>query len=173
MNFSFNKRKIAHLYLTYTLAFITVAIFVYGTYLLTGHSLIWHLDGANQHLPLLEQYRSFLLDFLKNPSAGLAQWSWHFGLGSDTFQVYSYYTIGDVFAYLALLFPASKVALAYQLTIVLRLYCAGLSFCFLAKHFDFDRFTIVGGAMVYLFNAFCFTQMLPNHFSRPHSFCFH
>ena len=168
MNFSFNKRKIAHLYLTYTLAFITVAIFVYGTYLLTGHSLIWHLDGANQHLPLLEQYRSFLLDFLKNPSAGLVQWSWHFGLGSDTFQVYSYYTIGDVFAYLALLFPASKVALAYQLTIVLRLYCAGLSFCFLAKHFDFDRFTIVGGAMVYLFNAFLlYSNVAQPFFTTP------
>ena len=47
------------------------------------------------------------------------------GIGTDTFQVYSYYTIGDVFAYLALLFPAAKITLAYQVIIVLRMYCAG------------------------------------------------
>lgn len=109
------------------------AVFVYGTYFLTGHELIWHLDGANQHLPLMQQYRQILKDFLTDPTKPFEQWSWHMGLGTDTFSVYSYYLIGDVFAYLTLLFPAGKMVFAYQFLIILRLYCAGLSFVFLYR----------------------------------------
>lgn len=168
MNFSFEKKKLKHLYSTYTLAFLIVAFFVYGTYLITGHSLIWHLDGANQHLPLLEQYRELLVNFIKDPSHNMTTWAWNFGLGSDTFQVYSYYDIGDIFSYLVLLFPRSQVALAYQLTIILRLYCAGLSFCYFAKHFSFARLTIVSGAMVYLFNAFLlYSNVAQPFFTTP------
>ena len=70
MNFSFEKKQLKHLYLTYTLAFLLVSFFVYGTYLITGHALIWHLDGANQHLPLLEQYRQLVLNFFQGPQSG-------------------------------------------------------------------------------------------------------
>ncbi|MBO3282460.1 YfhO family protein, partial [Intestinimonas butyriciproducens] len=73
---------------------------------------------------LLEQYRELVLNFFKDPSQGITQWAWNFGLGSDAFQVYSYYNIGDIFTYIALLFPKSQLALAFQLTIILRLYCA-------------------------------------------------
>ncbi len=168
MNFSFEKKQLKHLYLTYTLAFLLVSFFVYGTYLITGHALIWHLDGANQHLPLLEQYRELVLNFFKDPSQGITQWAWNFGLGSDAFQVYSYYNIGDIFTYIALLFPKSQLALAFQLTIILRLYCAGLAFCYLAKHFDFGRLTIVAGALVYLFNAFLlYSNVAQPFFTTP------
>ncbi|MCQ4966055.1 YfhO family protein, partial [Bifidobacterium pseudocatenulatum] len=59
------------------------------------------------------------------------------GLGTDTIQVFSYYTIGDVFAYLALLFPAAKLTLAYQVITVVRTYFVGLTFCWFAGHFSF------------------------------------
>ncbi len=155
MQFSFEKRQRRSLYLSFTLIFLICAAFVYGTYFLTGHELIWHLDGANQHLPLLQQYRQILKDFLANPTRPLEQWSWHMGLGNDTFSVYSYYLIGDVFAYLTLLFPASKMVFAYQLLIVLRLYCAGLSFVFFASHFrELKDRAVLAGSLIYLFNAF-------------------
>lgn len=167
MVFSFTKKKNSHLYLTYSLAFLSVAFFVYGTYLITGHALIWHLDGANQHLPLLEEYRKYLHAFFKDPGA-TTTWSWHFGLGSDVFQIYSYYTLGDIFIYPLLLLPAKALALGYQVMIVLRLYCAGLAFCYFADHFEFDRFTITGGALVYLFNAFLlYSNVAQPFFTTP------
>lgn len=155
MQFTFEKKQRRRLYLSFTLIFLICAVFVYGTYFLTGHELIWHLDGANQHLPLMQKYRQILKDFLTDPTKPFEQWSWHMGLGTDTFSVYSYYLIGDVFAYLTLLFPAGKMVFAYQFLIILRLYCAGLSFVFFVSHFkDLKDHAILCGSLVYLFNAY-------------------
>ncbi|MCP9329726.1 YfhO family protein [Liquorilactobacillus satsumensis] len=154
MQFSFDKKNNFNLYLQYTAVFFVVALFVYGTYLATGHSLIWRLDGAQQHLPLLSEFRKTLLSMLNHPTTSLPQWSWKLGLGGDLFQINSYYIIGDLFNYLILLFPATKVVLGYQILIVLRLYCAGLSFCYFAAHFKFHNQVIISGSLVYLFNAF-------------------
>ena len=155
MEFSFDRQNHKFGYLKYTATFLIVALFVYGTYMITGHSLIWRLDGANQHLPLLIEFRKCLLNFIHHPSlATLPGWSWHMGLGGDAFQVDAYYLLGDIFAYLVLLFPASKIVFAYQFLIVLRLYCAGLAFCWCAFHLKLKDSSVVIGALVYLFNAF-------------------
>lgn len=155
MEFSFEHQNHKSVYLKYTATFLIVALFVYGTYLITGHSLIWRLDGANQHLPLLIEFRKCLLHFIHHPSlTALPGWSWHMGLGGDAFQVNAYYLFGDIFAYLVLLFPTSKIVFAYQLLIVLRLYCAGLAFCWCASHLKLKDLSIVIGSLVYLFNAF-------------------
>lgn len=155
MQFSFDQKKSHHrLYLKYTAAFLIVALFVYGTYLVTGHSFIWYIDGANQHLPLLKAYRQTLAQFIHHPFH-TPQWSWKMGLGAAKFPIFAYYDIGDVFAYLTLLFPVSKIVLAYHLIIVLRLYCVGLAFCFFARHFKaLHTPAIITGSLVYTFNAF-------------------
>ncbi|WP_025022391.1 YfhO family protein [Ligilactobacillus hayakitensis] len=154
MEFSFKKKSYHSLFSWYTLTFIVVAFFVYGAYYLSGHSLIWQIDGSQQHLPLLISYRKALIEFFQHPFAGITTWSWKYGLGSDTFQIYSYYTIGDIFAYLTLLFPASKIIFAYQVMIILRMYFAGLSFAYFAKHLRLQNSTIIVGAMIYIFNAY-------------------
>lgn len=154
MPITFQKEKNLKLYLYYSMLFLLAAIFVYGTYLLTGHSLIWRLDGAQQHLPLLQTYRKFLIYRWHHPFSPFQQWTWKMGLGSDLYQIFAYYTIGDFFNYLILLFPASKIVIGYQILIVLRLYCAGLAFCFFANHFNLKESAILGGTLVYIFNAF-------------------
>lgn len=153
MEFTFKKRPHLKLYLEYTLLFIFLALCIFGTYLITGHSFIWTKDALNQHLPLLAKYRAAVIQFLQHPGK-LNFWSWQFGLGSDTFQVFSYYNIGDVFSYLALLFPASKITTAYQCISVLRLYCTGLAFVYFAQHFNFRNVTILAGTTAYLVNSF-------------------
>lgn len=155
MQFSFEKQKRRHLYLGYSLLFLIAALFVYGTYYITGHALIWHLDGANQHLPLLQHYQKVLKAFLSHPFKPLEQWSWHLGLGGDTFSVYSYYLIGDVFTYLVLFFKQSQLVWAYQLLIMMRLYFAGIAFIYFARHFNqLSTKAIWCGTLVYLFNAY-------------------
>ena len=154
MDFSFTRRPNRRTYLEYSLVFLLIAACMYGTYLVTGSSLIWNKDPLNQHLPLLIEYRKLVLKFLAHPFATHQLWSWKFGLGGDTFSVFSYYTIGDVFVYLALLFPASKLVVAYQLMIVLRLYCAGLAFVWFGRHFAISDWVIVAGSVVYLVNSY-------------------
>ena len=152
MDFSFKKRPVKRLYGEYTILFIFLALCIFGTYLVTGHTFILSKDALNQHLPLLAKYREALVSFFHHPRLNF--WSWQMGLGSDTFQVYSYYTIGDVFSYLALLFPAAKITLAYQVINVIRMYCVGLAFVYFAQHFKFRNSVILMGATTYLVNSF-------------------
>lgn len=154
MDFSFTRRHgLRKLYLEYTVMFIFLAACIFGTYLVTGHTFILSKDALNQHLPLLVKYRAALIEFLHHPSR-LTFWSWQMGLGTDTFQVYSYYTIGDVFAYLALLFPAAKMTMAYQVIAMVRMYCVGLAFVYFAQHFAFRDHVILIGTVAYTVNAF-------------------
>ena len=152
MDFSFKKRPVKRLYGEYTILFIFLALCIFGTYLVTGHTFILSKDALNQHLPLLAKYREALVSFFHHPRLNF--WSWQMGLGSDTFQVYSYYTIGDIFAYLALLVPAAKITLAYQVINVIRMYCVGLAFVYFAQHFKFRNSVILMGATTYLVNSF-------------------
>lgn len=152
MDFSFKKRPVKRLYSEYTILFIFLALCIFGTYLVTGHTFILSKDALNQHLPLLAKYREALISFVHHPRLNF--WSWQMGLGSDTFQVYSYYTIGDVFSYLALLFPAAKITLAYQVINIIRMYCVGLAFVYFAQHFKFRNSVILMGATTYLVNSF-------------------
>ena len=152
MDFSFKKRPVKRLYSEYTILFIFLALCIFGTYLVTGHTFILSKDALNQHLPLLAKYREALISFVHHPRLNF--WSWQMGLGSDTFQVYSYYTIGDVFSYLALLFPAAKITLAYQVINIIRMYCVGLAFIYFAQHFKFRNSVILMGATTYLVNSF-------------------
>ncbi|MCT3208698.1 hypothetical protein EFO75_08510 [Limosilactobacillus reuteri] len=152
MDFSLKKRPVKRLYDEYTILFIFLALCIFGTYFITGHTFILSKDALNQHLPLLAKYREALISFFHHPRLNF--WSWQMGLGSDTFQVYSYYTIGDVFSYLALLFPAAKITLAYQVINVIRMYCVGLTFVYFAQHFKFRNSVILMGATTYLVNSF-------------------
>lgn len=152
MDFSFKKRPVKRLYGEYTILFIFLALCIFGTYLITGHTFILSKDALNQHLPLLAKYREALISFVHHPRLNF--WSWQMGLGSDTFQVYSYYTIGDVFSYLALLFPAAKITLAYQVINIIRMYCVGLAFVYFTQHFKFRNSVILMGATTYLVNSF-------------------
>lgn len=154
MDFTFEKRPVKKLYLKYTLLFIIIAACTFGSYLIFGHTFILNRDALNQHLPLLANYRQALIAFLRHPFHSHQVWSWQMGLGTDTFQVYSYYTLGDVFAYLSLLFPARKLTLAYQLILILRMYCVGLAFVYFAQHFRFRDNVILGGTVAYMVNAF-------------------
>ncbi|MDN7145492.1 YfhO family protein [Liquorilactobacillus mali] len=168
MIFSFTKKNNLNLYLQYTAIFALIAFFVYGTYFVTGHSLIWHIDGAQQHLPLLEEFRKTLLGIMKHPFSSWPQWSFKLGLGGDIFQINAYYVTGDIFNYLILLFPASKIIFAYQFLIMLRLYCVGLIFCYFASHFSFKNSIILSGTVVYLFNAFLlYANIAQPFFSIP------
>lgn len=152
MDFSFKKRPVKRLYGEYTILFVFLALCIFGTYLITGHTFILSKDALNQHLPLLAKYREALISFFHHPRLNF--WSWQMGLGSDTFQVYSYYTIGDVFSYLALLFPVAKITLAYQVINIIRMYCVGLAFVYFAQHFKFRNSVILMGATTYLVNSF-------------------
>lgn len=152
--FHFDLKKSKMTYLYYVIIFLALAGLIFGTYKLTGYSLIQSHDPAEQHLPVLESYRNLLGSYLQHPFQPLQMWSWKLGLGSDQIQTFAYYVTGDVFAYITLLFPASAVVTVYQYTLILRLFCVGLSFVFLARHFNLTNSALLSGSIVYTFTSF-------------------
>ncbi|MHC9537684.1 YfhO family protein [Dellaglioa sp. BT-FLS60] len=165
--FNLKKSKII-IYLYYIIIFMILVSLIFGTYKIAGYSLIQSHDPAEQHLPVLESYRNLLSSYLKHPFQPLTMWSWKLGLGADQFQTFAYYVIGDVFAYITLLFPASAVVTVYQFTLILRLFCVGLSFVFFARHFKLTNSAILSGAVIYTFTSFSlYSSVMQPFFLTP------
>ncbi|CAM2872894.1 YfhO family protein [Dellaglioa algida] len=166
--FHFDLKKSKMMYLYYLIIFAILAGLIFGTYKISGYSLIQSHDPAEQHLPILENYRQLLGNFITHPFQPLKMWSWNLGIGADQFQTFAYYVIGDVFAYITLLFPSSAVVTVYQFTLVLRLFCVGLSFIFFARHFKLSTSAILTGTFIYQFTSFSlYSSVMQPFFLTP------
>ena len=117
-------------------------------------SLVWVPDGSDQHFPALYYLNRIIRGFLHDPRAGFPFWSWDLGLGADTISTLSYYTFGDPFALVSLLFPMKSMELAFSVIFTLRLAVAGIfSAMYLRKMGSRSLATLVG-SLVYCFTTF-------------------
>lgn len=149
------KRFKTNTYLWYTVLFIILMGSILGVVRLSGYSLISTHDVLRQHLPIAYDYRNMMIDFVRHLSKGPTMWSWKFGLGGDVFQTYSFYVIGDPFAYLYLLVPTKWVVGLFQVLIVVRYYLAGLSFVYFTKQFKYKyMISSLAGTFAYLASGF-------------------
>lgn len=153
-----NKTKI---YWIYTLLFILIACVVFSTFIITKRSFIWKGDGLRQHYIILKDFNENVRNFLSNPSGGFKLFSWNMGLGLDVIGQYSYYVLGDPFAYISLLFPIQYLELAYNFLIILRLFCIGLAFIVYSQYHakkvgneEEKPYNILIGALIYTFSAY-------------------
>ncbi|MBM7617325.1 putative membrane protein YfhO [Weissella uvarum] len=137
--------------LCYTAIFILLATMLFLPYFLTGTAFIWQSDGIAQHLPALVEWQRDLKHLLAThqwPS----QWTFNIGLGSDFYQVFSYYTLGDIFTYGVAFVSQKHVGLYYTIMIVVRLFLAGIAFLTAVRHFTDSKNTLVNviASIVYL-----------------------
>lgn len=160
--------KLKNPILIYTILFTIIFLAYYGIFILNNRSLIWNADGINQHFSILYDFNEMIREFIRNPSNGLAEWSWNIGYGSDIIGTYSYYVIGDPFAYLSLLFPLDKLELVYDLLIALRLYFAGFAFLMYGRRMKFSNYAIILGSIPYAFSGFALMTALRHpYFINP------
>lgn len=131
--------------LFYTILFLVMIGFIYGSFFLLHKSFIWESDGFTQHYTLFKEYIGLLQEFLSNPANGFPMWDWTIGLGADVITSYGYYVVGDPFVYLGVFFPESMMELAFHLLILLRVYCIGLSFLYFSREV---RLTSPSGALL-------------------------
>lgn len=141
------------IYFIYTIAFVFVCLATYTIPWLAGKTLIWNVDGIAQHFPILAQFQRILQGTAHQSLAG---WSWNLGAGADQLTTFAFYIIGDPFSYLIAFFPASKLELGYQVLILLRLYCVGLSFLAWANERNFSRHSKLIGTLIYTFSGYNF-----------------
>lgn len=141
------------LVIIYTGVFLLICLFVYSLPWLSGKTLIWDYDGIAQHFPILAQFQQILQGTAHQSLFG---WSWNLGAGADQLTTFAFYIVGDPFSYLIALFPASQLELGYQVLILLRLYCVGLSFLAWANQRSFSRYSKLIGTLVYTFSGYNF-----------------
>lgn len=140
--------------LIYSAIFITLLIAVLFIFFKLDKSLIWKDDALQQHFLILYDFNEIIRNFLANPSNGIPTFSFDVGLGQDIIGQYSYYILGDPFAYLSLLFPMNKLEIAYIFLIVIRMYAVGLSFMAFGYYMKLKHKNILIGALIYTFSGF-------------------
>lgn len=100
------------------LSFFILILIIFLPYLLSIKSFTLGFDYQNQHLYFYEEFHRLL-------SSGEAPfWSWNLFLGTNFIGSKTYYLLGDPFAYLTLLFPASKMMGAVFYVTLLKLFVA-------------------------------------------------
>lgn len=145
------KNKKDKTYITYTILFGILSFFVFGIFIFYNKSFVWQGDGIKQHFTILYDFNQIVRNMFEN---GIPMLSWNMGLGLDVIGQYSYYVIGDPFAYISLLFPMDKLEIAYNFLVLLRIYCVGLAFVAYCKYTKKEKFNTIMGAIIYAFCGF-------------------
>lgn len=142
------KNKI---YMIYTAIFCIVSFIIFAVFIKNGKSFIWHSDGLKQHYVILYDFNQIVRNLFEN---GFSMLSWDMGLGMDMIGQYSYYVLGDPFAYISLLFPMNWLEAVYSILIILRIYCVGLAFIAYCRYQKKDGISVLIGAICYTFCGF-------------------
>ena len=147
--------------LLYTVLFAVTAALVYAPFLRAGRGFVWTGsagDGLYQHFNAfvyLGQYIRTVLDtLLREHRLVLPMWDFSIGMGGDVITTLSYYGLGDPFCLLSAFFPPERAELGYTLAILLRLYCAGLSFRLYSRKLGAGSTGALCGALAYVFCSF-------------------
>ena len=159
-----NKKSIL-LYIQYTIIFLILFSLSYISFIKLGKSFIWETDGFRQHYIILQDFSNIVRNIFKE---GLTLFSWNMGLGLDVIGQYSYYILGDPFAYISLLFPMKYFKYLYQLLIILRIYCVGISFIIYCRYNKKDDSGVIIGAIIYTFCGYIiYAAVRHPYFTNP------
>jgi len=147
--------------------FVSVCALVFWYLPAVGVSNTWIGDGTIQHIPALAFFRRTAVAWLQNPASAVPLWSWNLGLGADIPSTLMFY-VADPFSLVSLLFPASHVQLAYEVTFFLRLACAWAAGYYYLRLMRATRFAAALGSVAYVFTTFTmFSALRHSHFVNP------
>ena len=155
--------------LAYTVVFAFLMIVILGIFVTNRTSLIMKVDAFYQHHKALTYFakyiREIIITLFSEHRLVLPQWDFEVGMGSDIISTFSYYSFGDPFNYLSFLVPTKYMHIYYHVMIVVRYYCAGLSFSYLCfKTGHKQRLAVLTGAITYVFSAYALRSGLAHPF---------
>lgn len=135
----------------YTLiSFVILISLIFSSYLLGLESFTLGFDYQNQHLYFYEEFHRLLT------SGEAPFWSWNLFLGTNFVGSKTYYLLGDPFAYLTLLFPASKMMGALFYITLLKLGVAAFSMTLFLKELNISSRVRFIPTMMYTFCGWAF-----------------
>ena len=135
----------------YTLiSFIILISIIFSPYLLGLESFTLGFDYQNQHLYFYEEFHRLLT------SGEAPFWSWNLFLGTNFVGSKTYYLLVDPFAYLTLLFPASKLMGALFYITLFKLGVAAFSMTLFLKELNISSRVRFIPTMMYTFCGWAF-----------------
>ena len=157
--------------LIYTLIFAVLSAAFILVINLNGKTQICNFDGDGQHIKALIYYsewlRSIFNNIFVNHKFEIPLWSFSIGYGADIPTSLHYYAVGDPFAVFCVFFPAQHMRIFYELSIYVRLWCAGAAFswfCFNKKDSRMTDTAVLAGAFTYIFCAFAMVNSVKHIF---------
>lgn len=159
----------------YTAIFCILAIAVYGYFIVYHKSFIYNGDGLLQHYKALCYYAQWLRSIVKSllfeHRLVIPEWSFSIGYGSDVIGTLHYYVLGDPFNLFSVFVPIHYIKYYYMFMMLLRMYCAGLSFsCFCFYIFKEKRSNaaVLAGSFLYVFCAYAMNAGITHpYFTNP------
>ena len=145
-------------FIMFTAVFAVLILIILREFIIDDRTLVRNGDAFIQHYKALMYLAKYIREFIRNilfeHRFVIPQWDFEVGMGSDIISTFAYYSFGDPFNYLSFLVPTRYIHLYYETMIVLRLYCAGLSFSYLCfKTGEKNKFAVLAGALTYCFSA--------------------
>lgn len=160
------KKKKVKLFICYTILFTIISLIIFYPFYSNGRSLILDDDGSRQHYIIFCDYISSLKNFLLGN--GFSTFKWSIGLGENVIAQYAYYIIGDVFAYIGLLFPKSAYPFVYSFLIIVRIFFVGISMLCYCKYKNVSNYKSLLSAIIYTFCSFIiFASARHPYFTNP------
>ena len=155
------KKLRKNTYFIYTILFIVISFFAFFWFIIVGKTFVYNGDGYLQHYSFLVKLRRFITDTFSGNGASL--WSWDLGLGSDTLGNFAI-IICDPFAYIAAAFKPKFIDIGYTISVILRLYAAGLTMIAFLRYRNKSYLQCIIGGVTYAFSSWAIGSSLAHAF---------
>ncbi|MEA5027093.1 MAG: YfhO family protein [Erysipelotrichaceae bacterium] len=132
------------------LALTMVIVIMFLPYWVKDMPLTYGTDVKTQWFEFFTEFKYLIKNFILNKS--LPFYSWSTFLGTNFYAARSYYLIGDIFAYIALLLRTDFFS-AYMIQTIMKFYIAGFSFYYLLTVFGYKPIVKIIGSLCYTFSG--------------------
>ncbi|PJI10539.1 MULTISPECIES: YfhO family protein [Clostridium] len=142
----------------FILGILTASIIIIP-FIIYGHGILHIVDDFNlQQIP-------FNIQSNLSIKSGNTGWNWNNDLGSSFIGSYSFYTLGSVFFWISMLFPAYSFPYLIGPLLILKFAVTVLTaFAFMKRFVRNKNYAILGG-LLYAFSGFQIINMMFNHFN--------
>ena len=152
----------------YVLFFCVVGLASFIPFTAAGKSFIWSVDGAFQHYNAFIYIgcwiRQLVSGLLPGRPFAIPMWNWSIGYGGDVITTLAYYGIADPFTWISAFFPVRYSEAGYELSILIRLFCAGAGFIIFARLMGARARGALCGAIAYAYCGFAMLMCLRHPF---------
>ncbi len=155
------RGRIRRYYLKYSLLFLLLMAGMFLPFLLTGHSMVWMVDGRSQYYPQMVYLRRYIQDLVSGLFHGngtVKFYDFAIGMGEGIIVASRMHRL-DVFSALV---PLDLTGVFYTAVILMRLYLAGIALSMYCRYRKMDDRAVLVGCILYLSSGYAM-RWVPIH----------